>query len=432
MIGGNMQDFIKQQADWLSTWQEKQKTLTNQFSELSKDWSKNIAGAQKKQPDVFEGWFKSQGNLSDQFSDFSKRMNEMIQGAMGNKLPPEVMKFMNISFFEQFYKNWLSNIELPGGMKNPLGMGGDWSQATNFLNSFVQKENPFFSSFSNNKINDQMSWLFGLLQGAMGKEENAFSNVINGFQDMLGKLFDSTTAQGSEKIATTFEAWAKEMEKHLIAPKVGINRELTHDVSQALVLTQDYVRQYVKMTQLVEGASRKAGIRFQTKMGELALQKKPVNKFADVCALWSVENETVFLDLLGSDEFVKIQGDFSAADNRLKIQWNKLAEKALKATPIALKRDLDLAIAEIHQLKRDLKTMQRESKAKDKEMQVIRDFIAKAESEAKKVTAAKAVEVEAAKQVKAVEVEVAKPVKTETTAVKTASKTTAKSKAKNV
>ena len=215
------------------------------------------------------------------------------------------------------------------------------------------------------------------------------------------RLVESTTAQGTEKLAEGFEAWAKEMEKHLSAPKLGINRELAHDMSQALVMSQNYMQTYLKMARLVEATSRKAGIRFQTKLSELALKKKPVNKFVDFCALWAVENETVFLEVMGSQEFAKLQGDFVNAGHRLKIQWNKLAEKALEPTPIALKRDLDLAIAEILQLKRDMRTFQRELREKEKEARAAREAQAAAEEDAKKAKiAAKAAEVAAQDEAK--------------------------------
>ena len=398
-----MQDFSKQQADWLKTWQESQETLTKQYAGWSEEWMENMLGNKNEEPDFFEGWFKSQSDLEKQFREFSQRLNEMITNVWSDKIPAEVLKFMNISFFEEFYKNWLSNLELPGGVKNPLGMDGGWQQATNFLRSFMEKDHPFYSTFSSTKITDQMSRIFGMLQGALGQEENAFGTIVSGYQDLFGKLFDSTTAQSTEKLAEGFETWAKEMEKHLLAPKLGINRELAHEMSQALVLSQDYIQTYIKMARLVEATSRKAGIRFQTKLSESALKNKPVNKFADLCALWSVENETVFLEVMGSQDFAKLQGDFLNAGHRLKIQWNKLAERALEPTPIALKRDLDLAIAEIHQLKRDMRTIQRELRETAKEARMAREAQAAAEEEAKKaMIAEKAAEAaEAAAQDKA-------------------------------
>ena len=48
-----MQDFFKQQPDWLKSWQESQETLTKQFAGLSEEWAKNIPGGKKKDPDFF-------------------------------------------------------------------------------------------------------------------------------------------------------------------------------------------------------------------------------------------------------------------------------------------------------------------------------------------------------------------------------------------
>jgi len=347
-----------------------------------------MLGHKRQTPDFFEGWYKSQNDLEEKFKDFTQRMSELINTNWGNKIPGEVLKFMNFSFFEEFYKNWIASLELPGGVKNPLGMDGGWQQATNFLRTFMQKENPFFSSFSNTKITDQLSWMFGMLQGALGKEESAIGSVLSGYQDIVTKLFESTTAQSTEKLAKGFEAWAAELEKHLLAPKVGINREMSHDISQALVMSKDYINAYCKMTRLIEETSRKAGIRFQTKLSELALKNKPVNKFEDLCALWSVENEAVFLEVMSTQEFAKLQGDYVDAGHRLKIQWHKLAEKALEPTPIALKRDLDLAIAEIQQMKRDMRTFRIALRDNEHALQVAREAQIVANEEAEKAKAA--------------------------------------------
>jgi len=447
-----MQDIFKQQADWLKTWQESQETLTKQYAGWSEEWMANMLSNQKKEPEFFEGWFKSQSDLEQQFKEFSKRLNEMINNAWSDKVPADVLKFMNISFFEEFYKNWLSSLELPGGMKNPLGMDGGWQQATDFLQSFLQKDHPFFSSFTTTQITDQMNRAFGMLQGAFGQKESAFGDIANGYQDFFSKLFESTAAQSTEKLAEGFEAWAKEMEKHLSAPKLGINREMAHDMSQAFVMSQDYIQTYLKMMRLVEATGRKAGTRFQSKLSESALKNKPVNKFVDLCALWSVENEAVFLEVMGSQEFAKLQGDFVNAGNRLKIQWNKLAERALEPTPIALKRDLDLAIAEITQLKRDMKTLQRELREKGKEAQAASEAQAVAQEKAEKAQAAEAAEAAAQEEVKKVKAaeaiaqeeakkaqaaeaalqELAKQVKNDNKTVKAATEATTKTKSKNL
>ncbi|MEI6826037.1 MAG: poly(R)-hydroxyalkanoic acid synthase subunit PhaE [Desulfuromonadales bacterium] len=396
-----MQDFFKQQPDWLKSWQESQETLTKQFAGLSGEWAKIIPGGQKKEPEFFDGWFKSQGDLEQQFKEFGTRMNEMMSNVWSNKIPADMMKYMNTSFIEQYYKNWLANIELPGGIKNPMGLDGGWQQTANFLRSFMEKENPLFSSFNSNKMNDQMSSVFGMFKGAMGNEGSAFTDMFTSYQNQFGKLFESSTAQGTEKLSDAFDAWVTEVGKQLAAPKVGINREQAQDMSQALLLSQEYFKAHSKMTKLVEETSRKGNIRFQMKLSEAALKNKPVDKFTDFCTLWAGENEAVFLEVMGTQEFARLQGDFTDAGHRLKIQWNRLAEKALEPTPIALKRDLDLAIGEIHQLKRDMKAFRREFQTVQKEALAARGAQAAAEEEAKNIrVAAKAAEIAAQDELK--------------------------------
>jgi Poly(R)-hydroxyalkanoic acid synthase subunit (PHA_synth_III_E) len=312
-------------------------------------------------------------------------------------------------------------------MKKPLGMDGGWHQATDFLQSFLEKNNPYFSTFSNTNIGGQMSRALGMMLGTLGREEGAFSDILNGYQEFFSKMFESTTAQTTEKLSEVFDKWAKEMEQQLLAPKLGINRELAHDMSQLLVLTQDYIRTYSKMARLVEATGRKAGLRFQSKLSEAALNNKPVDKFVDLCALWSVENETVFTEVMGSEEFARLQGDFLNAGHRLKIHLNMLTERALEPTPIALKRDLDLAIAEITQMKRDMRILQRELRENGKETRAAREAQAAAEEEAKKtriaIKAAEAIAQDEAKKAKAAGAALDELVKRARTDNKTVNKT---------
>lgn len=439
-----MSDLFKQQADWLTTWQESQEKLMKQYAGAGEAWM-SMLGKNQKEPgffesDFFKGWFKPQGDLEGQFREFSQSLNEMVSKAWGDKIPAEMQKFMNISSMGEFYKNWLSSLELPGGMKTPLGMDGGWQQATDFLQSFLEKNNSYFSSFSNTNTTGQMSRVLGMMLGTLGQEEGALSDMLNGYQEFFSKMYESTTAQSTEKLTEVFDKWAKEMEKHLSAPKLGINRELAHDMSQMLVLSQDYIRAYSKMARLVEATGRKAGIRFQSKLSEAALKNKPVDKFADLCALWSLENEAVFTEVMGSQEFAKLQGDFLDSGHSLKIHLNILMERALEPTPIALKRDLDLAIAEITQMKRDMRILQRELRENGKVSRVAREAQAAVEEESKRkktaINAAEAaanVEPEKAKAaaVAAVE-EPAKRVKTENKTVKSATGAATKTKSENV
>lgn len=435
-----MSDTFKQQAEWLKTWQESQEKLVKQYVGWGEEWVAKMAANNYKVPDFFKGWLNSQGDLDGQFRELGNRLNEIANNVWGGKVPPEMMKYMNLSFFEEFYKNWLSSIELPEGTQKIPGMDGGWQQLTDFLHAFMEKNNPFFSTFNNLKTSDSMNRVFGMLLGALGQEEGVFSDILNSYLEFFSKMFDSTTAQSAEKAAEVFDTWVKETEKHLSAPKLGINRELAHEISQLLVLSQNYIQTFTKMARLVEATSRNAGIRFQTKLSELALEKKPVNTFVDLCALWSVENESVFTEVMGSQEFAKIQGDFLDAGHRLKIQWNKLAEKALEPTPIALKRDLDLAIAEITQLKREIRALQRELRHNGKETQAIREAQAKVEEEAKKtkiaikaVEAATAkVETEKTKAAGAKVGELPKRAKSGNQTVKTAAGSTTKAKAGRV
>lgn len=444
-----MQDFFKQQAEWLNAWQGSQEKLAKQYAEQGSEWMESVLGQKKPEPDFFEGWFKSQGDLVDQFMEFSKRLQEMISRSFGDKLPPEVLKLMNTSFFEAFYKDWLANLELPGGIKNPLNLSGDWQQASSFLNSLLEKDNPFFAALNAGNFSEELRRSIGMLQGAWAPGCSVFGDALSGYQNLMTQFFETASAQNADRLAEGFEALSKELEKHLEAPKLGISRELAHEIAQVFVISSDFIHAFSKMARLVDATSRKAGVRFQSKLAEGAVKSEPVHKFSDFCALWAVEHEAVFLEVLGSEEFAKLQGEYLDSGHRLKIQWNKLAERVLEPTPIALKRDLDLAIKEIHQMKRDMKTFQREFKELQKEARAAREAQAVVEKDLNNAKAAEAAAIEEAKIAKLAEAAaheeakkakladvavkgVAKQVKTADKAVKASPLATTKTKSKKV
>ena len=139
------------------------------------------------------------------------------------------------------------------------------------------------------------------------------------------------------------------------------------------------------MAKLMEETARKSGNRFQARLVERSLNNEPPIKFHEFCSLWTIENEAVFLDVFGSEEFAKTQKNFMSAQMRLKIQLNKLAEKALEQTPIALKRDIDLASKEILELKRDLRKSRKQQQQLEAEAKAARDASATAEKRIQKL-----------------------------------------------
>ena len=354
-----MQDFFKQQAEWLNTWQEQQQNLTKQYASWGENLGQGVNGATTQQmPTNFEDLLKSQQDLFEQFSSFGTNLQQNIQQAWGDKLPTELLQQFKFNLLEEFYKSWLGNMKFPGGMQNPFMGGQNWADPSSFLNNFMQQENPFFSTFSSNNMTDElqkMFGMFGMLKGTGMPGGDLYSQLFTNFQGIFNQITNAGTSQSFDKLLETFTSWKEQTDKYLLAPQVGIDRETGQDFSKAISLSLDYIKSTATMGKLIEETARKSGNRFQAKLVERSLNNEPPIKFRDFCSLWTKENEAVFLDVFGSEEYAKTQGEFTSAGMRLKIQVNKLVEKVLDDTPIALKRDIDLAAGEIQQLKRELR-----------------------------------------------------------------------------
>ncbi len=384
-----MQDFFKQQADWLKTWQDQQEKLTKQYANWGEELTQGFQGAtRQKMPTNFEELLKTQQDLFEQFSNFGATLQKNIQQAWGDKLPTDLLKQFNFTLLQEFYKSWLGNMKFPGGLQNPFMAGQNWADPSSFLNNFMQTEHPFFSTFSNRNLHEEMQKLFGILQGSAFGGGDLYSQLFTTYQGFFNQLTNTAGQQGFDKLLEGFNNWKEQMDNYLLAPQVGINRETSQDCSKAISLSLDYMQAFANMSKLLEETARKAGNRFQAKLVERSLNNEPPIKFSDFCSLWTQENEAVFLDVFGSKEFATTQGEFAAAGLRLKIQLNSLAEKVLDQTPIALKRDVDLAAKEIMQLKRDLRKSRKQQEQLAAEAKAAQDAVAASEQRFEKLEAA--------------------------------------------
>jgi len=387
-----MQDFFKQQAEWLKVWQEQQQKLTKQYAAWGEGLAQAVPGDSSQQvPGNFEELIKAQQELFEQFTGFGQQLQQNLQQLWGDKLPPELLRQFNFNLLQEFYKNWLGSMKFPGGLSNPFMPGQNWTDPTSFLNNFMKNEHPFFSTFSNFNMADEIQkvfGMFGMLQGANLPGGDMFSQLFTTYQGFFNQLTNTGTSKGFDKLLETFNSWKDQADKYLLAPQVGINRETAQELSRMVSLSLAYMEAFAKMGKLIEETARKSGNRFQAKLVERSLNNEPPIKFTDFCNLWTKENEAVFLEVFGSEAFAKTQADLASAGLRLKMQADKLVEKMIDQTPIALKRDVDLAAGEIIQLKRDLRQSRKQQAALAAECTAVREALAAGEERYQQMEAA--------------------------------------------
>ena len=366
--------------------------MTKQYAAWGEGLAQGAPGDFSQQvPGNFEELVKAQQELFEQFTGFGQQMQQNLQQLWGDKLPSELLRQFNFNLLQEFYKNWLGNMKFPGGLSNPFMSGQNWTDPAGFLNEFMKNEHPFFSTFSNfNMANEvqKVFGMFGMLQGAKMPGGDLFSQLFTTYQGFFNQLTNTGTSKGFDKLLETFNSWKDQADKYLLAPQVGINRETAQEFSKIISLSLAYIEAFAKMGKLIEETARKSGNRFQAKLVERSLNNEPPVKFTDFCSLWTKENEAVFLEVFGSEEFAKTQADLASAGLRLKMQTDKLVEKMIDQTPIALKRDVDLAAGEIMQLKRDLRQSRKQQAVLAAECKIARDAVAAGEERFKKMEAA--------------------------------------------
>lgn len=381
-----MEDFFKQQAGWLQTWQEQQQKLAQEYAKWGESFIKEVDGSKGQQmPFTFESLLQTQQGLFEKFTAFTADLQRNFQQLYCDRLPPELLRLFNFNMIQEFYKNWLSTLKFPEGMQNPFVDGQNWADLSSFLNKFLTQEIPTFSAFSSRNLIDEMQRLFRMLQGAGGPGGDIYGQMFTTYQEFFNQLSNEVSSQGFEKSLEAFTRWQEQADRYLLAPQIGINRETAQDFSKLISLSFDYARNFAILSKLMEETARKSGNRFQAKLVERSLNSEAPLKFRDFCNLWTKENEAVYLEVLGSEEFAAKQAEYTASELRLRVQVRKLVEKCLDHTPIALKRDVDLAIREIQQLKREQRQARKQQQELLLEVKAAREFAASSEQRIKEL-----------------------------------------------
>ncbi len=243
-----MQEFFKQQSDWLNTWKEQQQKLAKQYASWGEELTQGFSGAAKPQvPTNLEELLKMQQDLFAQFTSFGSNLQQNMQQTLAGKLPEEMLKQFNFNLLQEFYKSWLGNLQFPGGMQNPFAGGQNWADPSSFLNNFIKQEHPFFSTFSSSNLTDglqKMLGMLGMLQGSNLPGGDLYSQLFTTFQGFFNQLANAGTSQSFDKLLETFTSWKEQTDKYLLAPQVGINRETAQDFSKAISLSLDYVQSF--------------------------------------------------------------------------------------------------------------------------------------------------------------------------------------------
>ncbi len=357
-----MQDFLKQQADFFKKWQQNQEGWAKEYASWTEKFMEPPPGNKKEElADLFAGWRKTQERIMEQFAELGNRMNTLINDS--HNFPKEYLKLMNYSLFEKNYKEFLSHAEEAWGTLFPKHEATTWQEASKVFQSFLEHGTPLTSAmFDIRGVTNAVNQTIRMIEGTWGQSGQTISGIVQEYQDLMGRLSENATSLFLDEFVENLSTWKEQIQKYLSAPPLGVNRELIQDLAKGLDLSLEYVLAYSKLLKVADAASRKAAALFQAKLSEMALNEKPVTKFTELLALWTKESEPIFIDVLRSEEFARYQGDLLDTGHRLNIQWTKLAEKILEPTPVALKRDLDLAIAEIHRMKREIRNLREELK----------------------------------------------------------------------
>ncbi len=373
-----MDDFMKNSASWLKTWQDSQEQLGRQYQEWEQQFKSQAASEKQKVEDAGEKiaaqWAKAQSDLTEHLMGMGKKYQKEFVGQFGEKQQSEIFNSMGMNIFQEIFKQWINSSSTANSFPGADMFSGFGGNQNSFMWDFYQKNSPFK--------------MFGQSENIMGDFQKNFENsyeYLKGFNAPLAEMsknfaenLNSFGKSGLDGNRESFESYLSEFElkfrKLLTSQKLGVDREITQKICDGILLFLDYAKSRGKISQLIMNASTKSSESISQKLIAMAKEGSTPG-FKELIKLWTSETEGVFMELLDNPEYAKLQGECTGAYYKYKTISNQIAETSLRESPFAMKSDLDLTIGEIHKFKGDLKGLKRELIDSRKEISALKEEI---------------------------------------------------------
>lgn len=210
--------------------------------------------------------------------------------------------------------------------------------------------------------------------GFFEKPQELLDTCVNYYKDVLSPWMEIDTsimerlAMGDRRAYTDFfhefnQKYEESFAKMFNMMTMGANREHNEEQMQA-------ISAYIKM---LFAAGEMAGLiidSFKDSMQRLVdryqatLQEgKVITTFREFYDFWYGVTEEVLVELLNTDEFAKVFGNFSDKYSKYMIASNKIYERMLAGLPIPTQTDMKSLYRTVYDLRKDVRDLRRDLSA---------------------------------------------------------------------
>jgi class III poly(R)-hydroxyalkanoic acid synthase PhaE subunit len=214
-------------------------------------------------------------------------------------------------------------------------MAGFYDQAVKLLQTYSSSATGFAGPWSE-AMRKNMKLMPQLAEGRPESFMHIFHNMFSALDDTFGKVFHvPAVGKDREKITLLLRAFDD------LAVNMAKNIEYQHML---------YATGMTAMERVIETIAHKI------KSGE---EVKSFDEFFD---LWIDLNEKTYLELFQTEEFSQLQGEFMESTLMVRRHFFKLMELYLYDFPIALRSEMDDLYKTIYDLKKKLKSLEKQMK----------------------------------------------------------------------
>jgi class III poly(R)-hydroxyalkanoic acid synthase PhaE subunit len=326
----------------------------------------------EKAYDFFDTWFKKQEKFISNWVETSKKMQQSLRGfgvpsgegvkeTMSAVTETAAKLFSSSNVFAKLSEIWLTLLKAieqkagdidfsedlfdPAkykevmdslfGLSSPEAMAGFYDQAVKLLQTYSISATGFAGPWTE-AMRKNMKLMPQLAEGRPESFMHIFHNMFSALDGTFGKVFHvPAVGKDREKITLLLRAFDD------LAVNMAKNIEYQHML---------YATGMTAMERVIETISHKI------KSGE---EVKSFDEFFD---LWIDLNEKTYLELFQTEEFSQLQGEFMESTLMVRRHFFKLMELYLYDFPIALRSEMDDLYKTIYDLKKKLKSLEKQMK----------------------------------------------------------------------
>ncbi len=336
-------------------WEQQQKLFQNFTKNMGMPFP-NMFGAENTMPnmgDFYKKWMESmtgaQTMPANPWADFYKTWSSGMANMPG--IPGMgAFKMPGMEIYGQLYDFWK-------GMSNPTEFMANYQEKySDLMQQYYKSILPEGSMQYFQKPKELMDTCVSFYQNIMSPwmkiDEDILKRISSGDKQAYIEFFKQANAKYEESFGKMFNMMG-----------MGINREQYADEMQAMSAYYKMLLAAGELSALLYNTGTDTMKDVVAKYQQIIQKGEAITSFKEFYKLWYQVNEDALLSLFNTEAFSIAFGNFSDKYAQYMIATNKVIERKLAPLPIPTKTDMDSLYLTVHNLRKEVRQLQKEIEA---------------------------------------------------------------------